>query len=1287
VPEHDVDLQRLRAAGRQFAKGWRVRRPDRAMGRQLGRKAKQIRGSLDALLHPPPVHGPDARWLVDNYRLILTAHKETRQFLASFTDYRGTLADPEPVPYALANAYISAAIDFFSEEGLAAFVEGFQDLELIEMSEIWALKPALQTVLLQRILDAMLCASPVATLITSLRHVGECAWKELFERVSVVHAILARDPAGCYSRMDYVSRDQYRNVITDVARRSDRAESEVAEDAVGLAAGAGSERQRHIGYWLVDKGLATLRAQSGYRPSLHQRVREQVLAWPQAYYLIGIEVLTLVLAFTIVDFSGDVRPTVVALFLLILPVTQAAIDFMNNLTTWLLPPRALPKLDFSEGIPDECATMVTVPTLLLNDKQVRRLVGDLEIRFLANRDRNLCFALLTDCPDSDKPEDDRDRLVDVCVGLIDDLNARYGSPSRTPFYMFHRRRVYNPSEGRWMGWERKRGKLIDLNRFMRGGTDSFPVKVGNPDVLPKIKYVITLDSDTQLPRDSAHKLVGAIAHPLHKAVIDPATRMVVEGYGILQPRIGVSIDSAASSRLANIFSGQTGFDIYTRAVSDVYQDLFGEGIFTGKGIYDVDAMTAAIEDRFPENALLSHDLIEGAYARVALVSDIELIDDYPSHFSAYSRRRHRWVRGDWQIMRWLLPQVPDVDRNIVPNPISLISRWKILDNLRRSLFEPATLALFVGGWLILRGDPLYWTLASLSMLLLPVYASLLFACLRAPVRSVLLGAWAKDTASAFLKGHVQAFLHIVFLLHQAMLSLDAIGRSMARLFVTRKRLLEWETAAEAENMQRRTAAVDKYLAWSPAIALALAAIVWMVRPESMPVAAPILTLWFSARFLSAWLNRAPRSVVTRITAEDGEFLRETAEKTWAYFRDFAEGGLIPDNVREDGTEAKRLSPTNLGLLLNARVAAVHFGFLTLAEFVSSTIETLEAVRKLPKYRGHLLNWYCTDTHRVLEPRFVSTVDSGNLAASLWTVKQAAVAFAETAAGAEAERLRAIASECDALVEEMDFAFLYLRTKKVLSIGCDVDSGLLEPAAYDLLASEARIAAFIAIAKGDIPQESWFHLGRRHALAYGQRVLVSWTGTLFEYLMPLLWMKHPRNTILQNTAEAIVRVQQRFARRHGMPWGISESACASGVNGEYGYHAFGIPAVAMKTPESEPLVVSPYSTFLALAVDPRAAMKNLRRMAGQGAVGRYGFYEAIDYSGERPELIRSWMAHHQGMSLLAICNLLHGDKLREYFHAEPQVLATELLLHERVPSATVIEKQVPAPPAMVAQAAV
>ncbi|MBX9601770.1 MAG: hypothetical protein K2X35_12225 [Bryobacteraceae bacterium] len=668
----ETDAERIREAGGGSARTLRL----------LPVRKRKFAPRADAgliLSRAPRVDSPGRAWMLDNTRLIATAARDTRDLRDSLK-HHPAVADPFsgelPRAVAVAGAYLDAVERQFTEESLLAFLDGYQQVSELEMGELWALRPALQYRLLELLSTAGEESWPA--ILTSMRRVADSAWDGIFREASAVHRALLRDPSQFFAAMDEDSQDQYRQAVALLARRSPLSEKEVAEAAVRLAArvppGASRfhERRRHVGYYLVDSGRAALRREIAWTPARADAVRQAILNHPAAFYLGGIEIGTFVIVAAMLSGLDAVTPILAGLLLLLLPATQAAVDFMNHLATYLAPPRPLPKLDFSNGIPPDCATMVAVPTLLLNESQVRSLVLDLEIRFLANRDPNLYFALLTDTPDADAPVDDRDALAGACLQAIDELNRRYGARGHRPFFLFHRHRAFNPSEGRWMGWERKRGKLLDLNQFLRGAESLFPVRTGDLSVLPRIRYVLTLDSDTQLPRDAAAKLVGALAHPLNRAVVDPHTRMVVEGYGILQPRIGISVQSAARSRLASLYSGQTGFDIYTRAVSDVYQDLFGEGIFTGKGIYEVDVMRDVLEDRFPDNALLSHDLIEGAYARAALVSDIELIDDYPSHFSAYSRRKHRWVRGDWQILRWLKSSVPDAQGRLILNPTGVI---------------------------------------------------------------------------------------------------------------------------------------------------------------------------------------------------------------------------------------------------------------------------------------------------------------------------------------------------------------------------------------------------------------------------------------------------------------------------------------------------------------------------------------------------------------------------------------------------------------------------------------
>ncbi|MFN7995245.1 MAG: glucoamylase family protein [Bryobacteraceae bacterium] len=1286
VSEHaTLDLAECRAAGRALARS--VVFEDR----RVTRAPKLPKASyVDRMIVGHPVPRESLRLLTENFRLIRTTEIEVREFtddarsMPVFRDESGT----EVIRVvAAARGYLDTVRNRFSEETLAAFLDGFQDQDLLEMRELWALKIALYQEMLERLTD-----EPILwpNLLYSLRQVHDLEWKDLFEAVNRLERLLNTDPVGAYAGMDFESRESYRRVVGELASRSNMNEREIVEAALAMARDAhaasdGSRaavRRAHVGYYFVDGGIDSLRKMIGYRLTLREHFTGLLTRWPTAFYLIGMELVTYLVVIGMLTGLDSLTPIFAGLLLLIIPATQAGVDFINNLIVFLVPPRTLPRLDFSRGIPADCATMVAVPTLLLNEAQVRDLVLDLEIRFLANRDPNLYFALLTDCPDSDRPFDERDALVDLCRDLIKGLNRRY----QNSFFLLHRNRVYNEKEGCWMGWERKRGKLLDLNSLIRGAFDAFPVKAGDVSVLPRIRYVITLDSDTQLPRDSAARLIGTLAHPLNAAVIDPGRHIVSEGYGILQPRIGVSIHSAARSRLAAIYSGEAGFDIYTHAVSDVYQDLFGEGSFTGKGIYEVETLHEVLQGRFPENALLSHDLIEGAYARAGLVSDIELIDDYPSHFSAYSRRKHRWVRGDWQTLRWLLDRVPDRTGSLSPNPTSVISRWKIVDNLRRSLLEPSLMLLFLGAWFMLPGRAGYWTAAAAALLFIPGYWAFLFSVFRTPLRPRAMRAWLRKTFQAFADANASGLFTLIFLLHQALISVDAIVRSILRMFVTGHKMLEWETSAEAEAARKSKATVDVYLEWTPLIGAALALLVWRLRPASLSAAAPMLVLWAGSRVVSAWLNRPPRTANSVMRRADVDWLREQGLAVCRYFRDWSNPTthwLIPDYVREDGEAAMTLSPTNVGMLLNSRIAALHLGAITLAEFVSETTYTLNTLAALPKHRGHLFNWYDITTLQPSSPLFVSTVDSGNLAASLWTLRQAALAFA---AEPPAKRsltpqistdLTDIAAVCDRLVRDTDFGFLYDTRRKVLSVGFDVTAGRVTPSYYDLLASESRVATFIAIAKGDIPQEAWFHLGRGHRLFEGERILLSWTGTMFEYLMPVIWMRHYPGTITHNSVRGAVKAQREYARHKGIPWGISESAYLQ-PDGSYGYAPFGIPELSLKRPEGDTLVVSPYSSFLAATVDPASSLKNLRQIEQYGWTGRYGFYEAVDYTHSGGQPIRSWMAHHQGMSLAAICNVLFDQPLQRYFHAEPHVMATELLLHERIPAAMEAEREDPAP---------
>ena len=1345
------------------------------------------------------------------------------------------VADGRMIPRVmnLAEGYLAAAKGIWSQASLSTYVNAAQRNETLLLGEVFLLPAALKLAQLEFVLDRAdeafaagpmppIERSPFSASLHSLRRLNQFEWHTVLEPLVPFQSILCSDPDGVFTRMEEENRDTYRLRIAELAHNADASEMETAQAALDLAHEAAAathtdprvaRRLSHIGYYLFEEGFAELAHRIGYHPPFMSRLRASIFAHNEDFYILGIFFVSVLL---IVALIAPLVPhssffwVVVALFLALLPATQGAADLVNNAVTALLHATSLPKLDLSKGIPPESSTLVVIPTLLLSEAQVRETFDDLEARYLSNQDPNLHFGLLTDLPDSEaRPlPGDRDPLVEIAVRITDELNAKYAGEEGGSFVLLHRHRVFNARQGVWMGWERKRGKLLDLNKLLLGQYDGFPVKAGPTHALSGVRYVITLDSDTQLPRGTAARMIGTMAHPLNQAIINPRSRIVTAGYGILQPRVGVSVASASRSRLATLYSGETGFDIYTRAVSDVYQDLFGEGIFTGKGIYEVAILHEVLDRRFPRNSLLSHDLIEGAYARAGLVTDIEVIDDYPSHHSAHARRRHRWVRGDWQITQWLSGQVPDESGRKGPNPISTVSRWKIFDNLRRSLVEPVTFVLLVSGWLFLPGGALYWTLVTLLLLLLPVVVQLGFSLGRAALK--LSPTAVTEGFGTFLSGIGFNLLNFAFLPHQMLLAVDAILRSLVRRFVTGKRLLEWETAAQSEAGRKKTS-LDRYLQLSPLVSIAVALLLLLANRRGLIVAAPILILWACAPAIAAWLNSQPRREAGPLAAADRIFLEEQALSIWRYFSEF--GGpenhwLIPDNVEEkDLYQVRKLSPTNLGMLFNTRQAALELGFLTTSEFATATLATLATYERLEKNRGHIYNWYDIETLQAIPPLTVSAVDSGNLLASLYTVhggalnllhrplleaqsfavvrqlwtegssgmtvgNEGSVAFLrgelnwlskireeepldrdwrkqeasrrrtatmkfvtdfvpwllpeydgvlghenfrhpaddaipklkdgaahlidlaqrldaflqaipresrEHQSGSElrsrlttaAERIEHLTSEVSEIAASserhanaMEFGFLLVQSRQLLSIGYDGPTGELHSACYDLLASEARIASFLAVAKGDIPQQSWFRLDRSHVLVDGQAALLSWTGTMFEYLMPALWMRNYPDTLIARTIDSVVRAQQKHVR--DMPWGISESGFAKmDPQGRYGYQAWGIPSLALKYGAEDGPVISPYSTFLTLPFARREALANLRRMAAMGWVGDYGFYEAADYTeGREAQMVRSWMAHHQGMSLLALTNLLRGDIFQRWFHANPRVRAAELLLHER-----------------------
>ena len=1263
----------------------------------------------------------------------------------------------------------------------------------------------------------------IGNCIGSLRFIDTMDWKQYVESLSNVEKTLCEDPSGMYACQDFTTRDRYRHVIEHLARGSGHGEIAVAQEAIALAQTAAAQRghhhrSAHVGYYLVDRGRPNLERAIDCRLPLGTRLKRASRNARLALYLGPILLLTLLTTagiFCALDGFAvtDWRHWFFAITGLI-STSALAIALVNLAITLAVPPRVLPRLDFSEGIPAAHRSIVVVPTLLTSHEEIDNLAEALEIRYLGNRDANLYFALLTDfadAPEQTRPGDAA--LLARARDAIETLNKTYSDDRPCIFYLFHRPRLWNPREKVWMGYERKRGKLEQFNARLRGeAATAFSDIVGDPSILRSIRYVITLDTDTQLPRDAARAMVGNLAHPLNRPVYDAARGRVVDGYAILQPRASVSLASASQSRFAKLFAGDAGLDPYTREVSDVYQDAFGEGSFVGKGIYDVDAFRDAVDGRFPENLILSHDLLESGYARSALVTDVDLIEEQPGSVAIESSRRHRWIRGDWQLAGWLLPRVPGppsvngAKPKRQANPLSALSRWKLLDNLRRSLVPPALLGLLAAGWLVGTGPAWLWTLLILAVVLLPPLLSTLTELFRKPVDCDWL-AHLNLTGKSAGRPMALGLLTLAFLPYDTRIVLGAIWRSAARMPFTRRGLLLWQLPSYAPRNASRSLMDFCREMWAApvfAVALGLALFVTGGVPALWIAAAPLLLLWLVSPVIGWWISKPLTAPTPGLNAQQKDFLRLTARRTWRYFEDFVgpdDNWLPPDNFQTYPTPtiASRTSPTNIGMALLADLTAVDFGYLTVSQCLQRVDNTLTAMEKLDRYRGHFFNWYDTRTLQPLLPCYISSVDSGNLAGSLLTLQaglaelkdQPALSFnafqglddtfqilleqlpdapgarltehihrlqstlrtqileeppqtltaatnalaqiqqaghgllswlpdeadshgelvywaqafdrqlrglndelallapaswhsdalptrmalaqaSGTAAQTQIDRIETLIDRCRTLAE-MDFEFLYDTERGLLTIGYDISERRRDPACYDLLASEARLASFLLIAQGQVPQKHWFALGRLLTSHNGNISLISWSGSMFEYLMPQLLMPSYAGTLLEQTCKAAVARQIEYGRQRAVPWGISESCYnATDIDQVYQYRAFGVPGLGLKRGLGDDLVIAPYASALALTVMPRESCRNLQVLADHGFQGAYGFYEAIDYTpsriprGKSHVVVQTFMAHHQGMSFLAFAHVLCRQPMQRRFMSDPLTRATELLLQERIP---------------------
>ncbi|MDJ0921891.1 MAG: glucoamylase family protein [Henriciella sp.] len=1439
-----------------------------------------------------------AEWLLDNNYQIVRAVRQIREDLpASFYRRLPAIIDRRqqavPRPYALAHGLLDASHMQLSLQSAITYVQAYQEHETLNIAELWALPTMLRLALLEALVIAALDVFPdlkspfeetleleapapmdpterIARALVGLQTISSISWKDFFDRTSHVELTLSRDPAGVYLDMDFETRDQYRKAVEELSDGTDLNEVTIAERVVSKAHDQKpSTRARHVGFWLIDDGRPELESLVGFRAPLRSVAPRFIKRHPGSLYassLVFFGIAALVLPWLYLASNGATLLTAsLGILLSILPASILSVTVVNWIFTLILAPRVLPKLDFDDGIPGHCRTAVIMPVIVGSVDEAKVLVDRLEGHMLTNPAPELQFVVLSDHIDAPTETLPTDKPIEAAlISGIEALNTAHANSQRPRFVLLHRPRRYNDGETCWMAWERKRGKIEQFNRLVLTGDESgFSLHVGDLAALKDIRFVITLDADTVLPMGAATRLIGTIAHPLNQAEFDEFSGALRHGFTVVQPRVEACPEAGARSAFHRFFTGDNAIDIYSNAVSNVYQDLFGSAVYVGKGIYDVAAFDRSLAGRVPDNALLSHDLFEGAHGRAALASDIIVFDGYPATYPEYAKRWHRWVRGDWQLLPWLASCVPGQSGQKLNNRLSRLDRWKIFDNLRRSAIPIGLVVLAIAGWFILPGSAWVWTLLTVIAPGAYLFTELASGISRGRRREVI-----QHRMHQLLHRVGRWALAVAFMLFEAVVALDAITRTLWRLFVSRRHRLEWTSAAHA-NTGMRADAPRRY-AWSQMWAtsvgsVTLAVLIGMFATSSLIAASPLLVVWLLAPEIATWVSDVRRRPVETLGEEETLYLRRVARRTWLFFETFVgpeDHWLPPDNFQEDPHPliAHRTSPTNIGLMLTSSLMAWDLGYVTSTDLALRTGNALDSLNQLDRYRGHFLNWYDTRTLDPLEPRYVSTVDSGNLAVSLithcegcrdvanapvlrrqqWrglldTVDMLSRALEPTNRGELSHRVASqmsvlaeiidlcseshpdtwwvrlvelseqawpgvkttigealneakdlpkdvlrdinvgidrvnhdlsrlkwslehylpwldfidnapvelqqvetyvakklspsmplcsaseacsevlswiadhkeslatdtntgqwVESLCKAietgaerqvelhaslldhanhalkLAKAMDFSLVYDEDQRLFHIGYNMSSDRMDPHHYDLLASEARLASYFAIAKGDVSPEHWRVLGRPVTRHRGQLSLLSWNGSMFEYLMPSLWLRSSEETLLHQSEKTAVDIQRAYAEQVRTPWGISESGFSMrDAMDHYQYQAFGVPGLGLRRGLSQDLVISPYATMLALAVYPASAISNLKELESAGLFKRFGFVEAADYTRERSQersfaLVHSYMAHHQGMAFTSIGNVLTDDIMVRRFASNKQMQSAALLLEERTP---------------------
>ncbi len=1174
-------------------------------------------------------------------------------------------------------------------------------LEILE-EQVMKMGTTVSEVIKKEHFDIAVRKVTIGNCIKSIKEIQRMNFLEIFENINGVESILKKDPALIYENMDYKTKAYYRNKIKEISKKTKISELYITGKALELAQdNEKEEKKSHIGYYLISDGIKDLykTLQTNKKPYLP---KHKVTKYITAIFLLSA-IISALLSFYIY-IQTNLILSIIIFFLTYIPATQITTELIQAILNKIVKPTLIPKMDYSNGVPKEQATMVIIPTIVDSAKKVKDLVSKLEVFYLANKSENIYFTLLGDTTSIDKEKESYDEeIIKAGIQAVENLNKKYPDENMGKFQFIYRKRFWNESEKAFLGWERKRGLITQFNEYLLENIEN-PFLANTIEaerkkgLIPKIKYIITLDSDTNLVLNSGLELIGAAAHILNKPQLNKSEDAVISGHAIIQPRVGIDLVSARKSIFTKIFAGAGGVDSYANAISDIYQDNFAEGIFTGKGIYDLEVFSKVLKDEIPENTVLSHDLLEGSYLRCGLSSDIFLLDGYPYKYNAFITRLSRWIRGDFQIVRWLMPNITTSSGEKKKNPLNALSKFKILDNLRRSLVEIQILAtiIILTIYKLTLGTKIWPVITAMFIVtILPTILDIFRYVSQKEYKQINHKYFVKNIP--LLKASIlRGILTLSFLPHKAYISLDASIRSIYRMAISKRNLLQWTTAEEAEkNGKTDLFSYIKMMSINIIAGIIGIIIVWSnFNVVSTLLLNLIFILWILSPVIAYYISKEekPKAKVKELSNEEIEYVLEIGKKTWKFFETYMNkenNFLPPDNYQKDRNSiiVDRTSSTNIGLGLMSILSAYDLGYINIEKTITMLKNTLTTICNLSKWNGHLYNWYNTKTLQPLMPRFVSTVDSGNFIGYLYLLNEFLQNLIQNELPLqekseidikEIEKLKNIVSK---LIENTNFSPLYNYEKGLFSIGFNVEENKLTDSYYDLLASEARQASLVAIAKHDIPQKHWQNLSRTLTIMNGYKGLISWSGTAFEYLMPNINIRKYEGSLLDESSRFMIMSQKEYAKKLGIPWGISESAFnLKDLNSNYQYKAFGIPWLGLKRGLEDEMVVSSYGSILAINDIPKEVVKNLKELEKSGMNGEYGFYEAIDYTPSRLrnkqgyEVVKTYMAHHQGLILLSINNLINNNILQERFMGNPNIKAVDILLQERMPEDVIITKE-------------